>query len=94
MERINSDITLPRGVDLVAVGITFTSEPPHRSVCAALPRTAPILGIWRKSERSDMDAVSLVLESIDRLWDQTSPSSCDDAGSFGIELGTNISLSP
>ena len=40
----------------VAVGITVARYPPHRSVRAAFPHTAPTLDEWRQSGHSDMDA--------------------------------------
>ena len=42
--------------DGVAVGITVARYPPHRSVRAAFPHTAPTLDEWRQSGHSDMDA--------------------------------------
>src|SRR5690606_22234771 len=35
---------------LVTVGTPVTGCPPHRSVRAVLPHTAPTSGIWRQSE--------------------------------------------
>ena len=35
---------------LVAVGTALTGSPPHRSVRAELPHTAPTSGEWRKSD--------------------------------------------
>src|SRR5579862_8727662 len=40
----------------VAVGTAITRRPPHGSVRAALPHTAPTLDTWRQSVHSDMDA--------------------------------------
>ena len=37
----------------VAVGTALTSSPPHRSVRAELPHTAPTSDVWRKIEHSD-----------------------------------------
>jgi len=42
----------------VAVGTPITRRPPHRSVRAELPHTAPTSGIWRKSVPLDMGVVS------------------------------------
>ena len=36
----------------VAVGTTLAGGPPHRSVRAALPHTAPTSGQWRRGDRS------------------------------------------
>ena len=41
-----------------AVGTRVAPGPPHRSVRAELPHTAPTSGAWRRSVRWDMDAVS------------------------------------
>ena len=37
----------------VAVGTTITRRPPHRSVRAALPHTAPVLGLDVKPLRRE-----------------------------------------
>ena len=43
----------------VAVGTIIADRPPHRSVRAALPHTAPTLDIWRQSGRSDKGVESV-----------------------------------
>jgi hypothetical protein len=43
---------------LGAVGTALTGGPPHRSVRAVLPHTAPTLGVWRESEHGGGDAPS------------------------------------
>ena len=47
---------LGRAIFRVAVGIAVARYPPHRSVRADFPHTAPTLDEWRQSEHSDMDA--------------------------------------
>ena len=37
----------------VAVGTPVAQRPPHRSVRAELPHTAPTLGEWRRSAHKD-----------------------------------------
>ncbi len=37
----------------VAVGMLVSQHPPHRSVLAELPHTAPTSSIWRQSELAD-----------------------------------------
>ena len=58
----------------VAVGTTVTRRPPHRSVRAELLHTAPTSDTWRRSARSDADAGSWHLESIDRPTPEPLPS--------------------
>jgi hypothetical protein len=41
---------------VVAVGTAIADRPPHRSVRAALPHTAPTLDAWRQNARQDKDA--------------------------------------
>ena len=52
------------GYDLVAVGTTIADRPPHRSVRAELPHTAPTLDMWRQGApwRTPLDP-----------WDTRSP---------------------
>ena len=52
----------------VAVGTIIADRPPHRSVRAALPHTAPTLDVWRQIGRSDKDA-----ESVDEAARKTGP---------------------
>src|SRR5262249_33274913 len=47
----------------VAVGTTIAGRPPHRSVLAALPHTAPTLDELRRNVAWDRDARHGVLES-------------------------------
>ena len=47
------------GPTKVAVGTIIADRPPHRSVRAALPHTAPTLDIWRQNERWDRDGESV-----------------------------------
>jgi hypothetical protein len=42
----------------VAVGTVIADRPPHRSVRAELPHTAPTLDEWRQRVRRDKDARS------------------------------------
>src|ERR1035437_3074986 len=46
-----------------AVGTTIADRPPHRSVRAELPHTAPTLDVLRQIARQDMDAGYGVEES-------------------------------
>ena len=41
---------------LFAVGTPITQRPPHRSVRAELPHTAPTLGEWRRNADKDVHA--------------------------------------
>src|ERR1019366_9713165 len=47
----------------IAVGTTIADRPPHRSVRAELPHTAPTLDVLRQIARQDMDAGYGVEES-------------------------------
>src|SRR5947209_13421868 len=51
----------------VAVGTIITDRPPHRSVRAELPHTAPTLDVLRQSARWDMDAEFGAEESTFRM---------------------------
>ena len=50
------------GVQRVAVGTEVTSRPPHRSVLAELPHTAPTSGVTHRSEPLDRGAYSGAVE--------------------------------
>jgi hypothetical protein len=56
---LNGAPYLSQGFNLslqVAVGTPIAERPPHRSVRAALPHTAPTLGVWRRSGCTARDA--------------------------------------
>ena len=56
-QRAFENIQILRNTQLpVAVGIAVARYPPHRSVRAAFPHTAPTSDEWRQSEHSDTDA--------------------------------------
>ena len=52
----------PPVTSLVAVGTEVTPRPPHRSVRAELPHTAPTSGVTHKSAPLDMSAYFGVVE--------------------------------
>ena len=69
---------------LVAVGTVLANCPPHRSVHAALPHTAPTSGIWRRIAHSDSHAALSDVEEIDPPAGQTDPTPSDSVGSDAI----------
>ena len=42
--------------EMVAIGMPVARHPPHRSVRAELPHTAPTSGVWRETARLDTAA--------------------------------------
>src|ERR1700735_5332463 len=73
----------------VAVGTPVARRPPQSSVRAGLLHTAPTSGNWRQPARSDADAGSWHLESIDQPTARTVPRSSCLAGSAAEALGTS-----
>src|SRR5436853_5575626 len=73
----------------VAVGTSVTRRPPHRSVRAEFPHTAPTSDTWRRSARWDADVGSSHSESIDRPTARTVPRSSGLAGSVAEARGTS-----
>jgi len=67
----------------VAVGIAVARYPPHRSVRADFPHTAPTLDGWRQSEHSDMGARCGRWESTGAPVAPCAPSRYGFAGSAG-----------
>ena len=67
-----------------AVGTALAGGPPHRSVRAELPHTAPTSGVWRRSVRWDRDAGPWDSVSIGRRSARTEPSSSGGAGSGAV----------
>jgi len=57
----------------VAVGMPVAQHPPHRSVRAEFPHTAPISDEWRRNERQDMDAERVVQEASDQREGRCAP---------------------
>src|ERR1039458_9573580 len=78
-----------RQITIVAVGTPVARRPPHRSVRAGLLHTAPTSDIWRRSARSDADAGSSHLESIDQPTARTVPKSSCLADSAAEAHGTS-----
>ena len=72
----------------VAVGTPVTRRPPHRSVRAELPHTAPTSGGWRGTASKDKDAGSGHGEASDRQKGRNGSSRDDGGRSGGAEACT------
>src|ERR1039458_8810891 len=74
---------LSLGENAFAVGTAIAGRPPHRSVRAVLPHTAPTLDVSRQIARRDMDAGYGVEESIVRTSVAVGPIPVAGAGCGG-----------
>ena len=86
---------------LVAVGTTIAGRPPHRSVRAELPHTAPTLDEWRRSARLGKgagfeDVVSIVRRSGECASNLDGCAGCDGLASTATDrtTGCEIALTP
>src|ERR1019366_7825380 len=73
----------------VAVGIAVARSPPHRSVRADFPHTAPTLDEWRQSGHSDTDARCGRWESTGAPVGPCAPNRYGYAGSDGVTSAAN-----
>src|ERR1019366_10360447 len=77
---------------LVAVGTTIADRPPHRSVRAELPHTAPTSDGWRQIACRDRDARFGAEESISRRAVAGCPIPVSAAGSVGAILAATAGI--
>ncbi len=87
-----TSVTVTTLLACVAVGMSVTPTPPHRSARAELPHEAPILDEWRQSEPRDTDEERAALGSTAPPIGSFAPSSGNVFGSGGLEPAATAAL--